>query len=461
MNAIDTGLLSELARIVGADNLRRADQLDSLDPGVDQDNLKAGLAVRPASTAEVSGVLALCNRAGVPVVTHGGRTGLAGGAASQPGEIVLMTDRMARIIGIDPLERVAVVQAGVTLQALQEATAEHGLSPGVDLAARGSATVGGMISTNAGGMEAYRNGMMRQRLLGLEAVLADGTVLGDAARVTKSNEGYDLKQLFCGSEGTLGVVTEAILLLERADPAGQTLLIACDDARMALTVMRAIQDSDILLLAEIMWQRYAAAVAQVTGLTHVLAFYDAPVYAIYQTAGDEDAAFAALEPFFESGTILDAVLAKSERERADIWRIREDSFAAGRVFEHSLWYDVSLPVTGLDGYVDGLRQRLAAIDPELDLLAFGHLADGNLHLTVGAATAFDGTKAQAVSIAVEEGIRAAGGSISAEHGIGTEKLGALARNTAPETLMVMRRLKAALDPKGILNPGKVVPPEKA
>ena len=454
--ALDSTFLDDLAAIVGPSHLRRSNELALLDPGVDEENLGAGLAVRPGCTREVSEILALSDRAGVSVVTHGGRTGLAKGATSSPGQIVLMTERFGEI-DIDAQERVAVVGAGVTLQALQEACAEHGLSPGIDIAARGSATIGGMVSTNAGGMEAFRHGMMRQRVLGIEAVLADGSVLSDLAKVTKNNEGYDLARLMCGAEGTLGVVTRVSLRLVAADPAAQTVLTGASDATASLRTMRALQDAGILLRAEIMWAPYARIVAHHCSLTDVLGFCDAPVYTIFETAGDQDGLIAVLEPFLEDGTISDALLAQSDAHSQDIWRIREDSFAANREIAHPLWFDISLTVTALDPYVAKLTSRIEDIDPGLSFYALGHLADGNLHLTIGSAEECPPDIARAISLAVEDGIKDLGGSISAEHGIGAAKLAALSRNASPAKLAAMRRLKAAFDPNDILNPGKVIP----
>lgn len=454
--ALDASFLDELAAIVGHDHLRRENQVAMMDPGIDPDNLAAGLAIRPGSARDVAGVLSLCDRAGVAVVTHGGRTGLARAAVSAPGQVVLLTERFTDL-EIDPVERVALVGAGVTLQTLQEACAAHGLSPGIDLASRGSATIGGMVSTNAGGMEAFRHGMMRQRLLGLEGVLADGAILSDLARVPKNNEGYDLRQLFCGAEGTLGVVTRVTMRLERADPPAQTVIVGCETADAALRIMRTLQEAGNLLLAEIMWRRYAEMVAEGTGLTGVLSFCEAPVYAIYSVAGEEDTLVEALGPLFEDGTIMDAVLAQSEREAADIWRIREDSFASVRQIPHPLWFDVSLPLSRLDDYVDRLEATVQALDPDFSFQAIAHLADGNLHLTVGSDAPFAEATAETITLAVEDGVKDAGGSISAEHGIGLAKLASLGRNALPDKIAVMRRMKAALDPNGIMNPGKVIP----
>lgn len=447
-------LLDRLSAIVGPDHIRRSNQLATVHPGVDERNLAAGVAVRPGSTEEVADVLAACADAGIAVVTHGGRTGLAEGGVSEPGQIILTTERI-QPIRIDPVERLAVVGAGATLQAVQEAAAEHGLSPGIDIAARGSATIGGMISTNAGGMEAFRYGMMRQRLLGLTAVTSNGTVMRDDARVTKANEGYDLKQLFCGSEGTLGVVTEAVIRLVKQDPSSQTIMIGCANAEAALSVMRGFEDAGTLLLAEIMWRLYIDRITEALDLKHVIAFADTPVYAIFEVSGESDPALETLAPFMEDGTVVNAIMAQNEREKANIWRIREDTQAIRKAPGTAIWFDISVPLSGLDAYVDGLAASLMAIDPVYQLSAIGHLADGNLHLTVTGAGEL--TDRDPIYLAVENGLKASGGAISAEHGIGLAKLGSLSRNSSDGALTLMRAVKAALDPKGILNPGKVVP----
>ncbi|MEM0988322.1 MAG: FAD-binding oxidoreductase [Pseudomonadota bacterium] len=453
---LDTQFLQSLADIVGEEHVRGQNAVAMLDPGVDPSNFAAGLAVRPSSAAEVAAILSLCDATGVPVISHGGRTGLAGGAVSAPGELVLMTDRLDELT-IDPVGRVAIVGAGISLQSLQEACAAEGLSPGIDLGARGSATVGGMVSTNAGGMEAFRYGMMRQRLLGMEAVLADGTVLCDLALVPKNNEGYDLRQLFCGAEGTLGVVTRVTMKLERADPPSVTMLAACPNARTAIRAMRNIEDRGGMLRAEIMWRDYARVVAEHTGLSRVLEFCDAAVYLIIETALDLDGLGEALSPSLDAGDVIDAVIAQSGREAADIWGIREDTFAASWSLPHQLWFDISLPLACLDTYMASLRARLDTLAPSLVLFGLGHLADGNLHLTICRKCSFERELRDGISQAVEHGVKDLGGSMSAEHGIGTAKLAILERNASAEKLAVMRRLKAALDPNGILNPGKVVP----
>jgi len=453
-------LTGELASALGADAVRGAGDLDGRDPGLHPDNLAGGLAALPRSAAEVATVVKLCRAHGVPVVPQGGRTGLAGGAVSAADALILMTDRLDRIVEIDPQAMIAVVEAGVVLERLQSAVAERGLSVGIDLGARGTATIGGMIATNAGGMEAFRNGTMRNRVLGLEAVLPDGAVLDEMSRVPKCNEGYDLKQLFCGAEGTLGVVTRAVLRLAPADGPATTVLAACRDAAAALAAFRALERSPglALLRGEIMWRPYAAESAAALGLGRVLAFAEAPVYAIYDVSPADPAADVTdfLAPLFEDGHVLDAVVAGSGRGRDEIWRLREDTFAVQRDLVHALWYDVSVPLGRLDAYAAETTSELARLDPALGFYLFGHLGDGNLHATVGSRGAPPPGGAKAVDAIVYRGLKAAGGSISAEHGIGIEKRDSLRAHASPEKLRLMAAVKRALDPEGLMNPGKVL-----
>ena len=451
-------IVSILAGAIGHDALLGSNQVATLDAGTDERNTAAGIAVRPVNVHQIADLLRVCNAHSIAVVTHGGRTGLAGGAISRSGEVILLTDRLEGGISIDPVERVAVVSAAVTQQAVQEAAAEHGLSMGIDTASRGSATVGGMISTNAGGMEAFRFGMMRQRLLGIEAVLADGSIVSDMTRVQKANEGYDLKQLFCGAEGTLGVVTKAVLKLEQADPDSSTTLLAVPGAAAALEVMRAVQATGGLLLCEMMWHAYASASARNTDHAQVLAFCpDAPAYLVIEADLDEDRLLATLEPFFGDGSILDAVLAKSKKESAEIWRLREDSQAASRDLQNPLWFDVSIPLSRLDAYVTGVQGQLAEISSEITCHIIAHLGDGNLHLNIARETAWQQEERDQVCRIVEQGVKDMGGAVSAEHGIGVYKLETFARNLPAGNLAAMRAIKAALDPNNILNPGKVLP----
>lgn len=451
-------LVDILLQAVDDDVLLRSNQVAALDPGWDARNTGATVAARPRNTEEVSAILKACNDNGIPVVTHGGRTGLAGGAASTPGQVIMLTDALQGGIEIDPMERVAVVSTAVTQQQLQEAAATHGLSLGINTASRGSATIGGMISTNAGGMEAFRHGMMRQRLLGIEAVLADGSIISDLTRVPKANEGYDLKQLLCGAEGTLAVVTQAVIKLEIAEPESNTTLLAVPGAAAALRVMRAVQQSGGLLLCELMWHGYAASVAKATDLTNVLAFCDdAAAYLVIESSLPEELLLALFEPFFDSGDVIDAVMAKSKSESAEIWRVREDSQAAYQQLHNPASFDISIPLGKLDSYMQDLQLRLEKLQGEIRLHAIAHLGDGNIHLSMGRREPWSEQEKEALCIAVEHGVKELGGAISAEHGIGLEKLSSFNRNASAANLITMRAIKTALDPNGILNPGKVLP----
>lgn len=459
MAHIDEGVIARLRAMLGPAGLKQGEALSALDPGVHPENLAAGIAALPASPAEVARLLAFCNEVGLPVVPQGGRTGLAGAGVSRPGELVLATERLARIEDLDPESGVALAEAGVTLAALDAAAAPHGLMVGVDLSARGSCTLGGLIATNAGGMEAFRQGTMRHQVLGLEAALADGRLMSDLTRVLKANAGYDVKQLFIGSEGTLGVVTRAaIRLLPRRAP-GASALVACPDAAAAVALFRRLLrlEGAALARAELMSANHVATTARALGLARLAAFAAAPLALVIELEAAADAAArleAALAEAFEAGLVADAALAKSEQERAEIWRVRED-WAVDRIFPGGLWFDLSLPLGALAGYLAALAERLRAHDPALALYVIGHLGDGNLHVTVNAARPIAG-RYEEIAPLVYAGLKEVGGSFSAEHGIGLEKRAALAREADPVKLALMRSLKRSLDPKGILNPGKVL-----
>ena len=453
-----------LANIVSGRHVLHEPQIEALEVGYHPENLSADVLVLPVNTTQVSQVAAYCDQEGIGLVPHGGRTGLSGGAASKVGQVIIALDRVNRIEKVDKLAAVAVVGAGVTLQAVEEAANLEGLSVGIDLAARGTATIGGMISTNAGGMEAFRNGSMRHRIAGLEAVLASGAVLDDMVEITKCNEGYDIKQLFCGAEGTLGIVTRAVLRLVPVTPAPTTLLIGCNTAEDALSIMRASQtnpDLD-LLHAEIMWRSAAMEIAEDMKLSQVLSFCEAGVYVILEVAcrvsetDVVDVIWTMLEAGGLEDKVLDALVAKNERERRDIWMIRENSFAIDNAYPHSLWFDVSVPLHQLDAYVALVENRLAKLDPAIKAFVIGHLADGNLHYTVGTGQPLTAKVKQAITAAVFDGLKQMAGAFSAEHGIGIDKRDSLHHYTDPAKIRLMQQIKHAFDPKGIMNPGKVV-----
>jgi FAD/FMN-containing dehydrogenase len=460
---IPSVVIAKLAEILGSSGLRTGGAAATLHPGFHADNLKSGVVALPASTAEVADVLALCNAHRISVVPQGGRTGLAGGAASAPGQLVMAMQRMNRIIAIDPHSAIAEVEAGVVLQDLADAAATHGLSPGIDLSARGSCTIGGMIATNAGGMEAFRYGVMRNRVLGIEAVLADGSVLGDLTRVTKSNAGYDLKHLLIGSEGTLGIVTRAIIALVPAERSIASAFCACPGTTEAVALYRRLQrmTGAALARAELLWRSHVAVSIEAMHLTALADFAVTPVYVLVEVDADaQESARAALEDTLaaaaDAGEIADALFPKSEQERALLWRMREE-WVVDRIRPGGLWFDISVPLAALAGYADALAERIAHHDAELGLYMIGHLGDGNLHITVNGPTPIP-ERYEEISALVYAPLAALGGSFSAEHGIGLEKRKALIAFGDPVKLQLMRRIKAAFDPAGIMNPGKVLAP---
>jgi FAD/FMN-containing dehydrogenase len=451
-----------LGDLLGAERVYTGERAAAFDPGVDPDNLAAALVVMPADTAELARLLRYCNANRLAVVPQGGRTGLCGGATSKPGDVIVMLDRFDAIEDFDAESGVVVVGAGVRLEVLDGQLREQGWSVGVDLGARGSATIGGMVSTNAGGNEAFRNGVMRQRVLGLEAVMADGSLFSDLGRVTKNNDGYDIKQLLIGSEGTLGVVTRAALRLEAVAPAPIAALCACADARAAIGFLqRLLRDPRVRLMsAEGMWRDYVEVTAEALELRPLVDFAAGNLYLLVEIAqpgasADADLFGQLLAEAAERGEIDDALIAKNEDERRSFWRLRED-WAIDRLYPHGLAYDVSVPRASLDDYVARLRQNLASIGPEFHVFIFGHLGDGNLHILVTSGRPHDDAIRAAVDGVVFEGLKQTGGAISAEHGIGLERRDALPKYICPTKYALMQSIKRLFDPHNILNPGKSV-----
>ncbi len=423
--------------------------------------MRSGVLLRPAGTGEVSAALAICHAAGQPVITHGGLTGLVHGADTTQADVVLSLERMRAIESIDPVQRVAVIQAGVTLQQLQEAVDEQGLAFPLDLGARGSATLGGNAATNAGGNRVLRFGMTREMVLGLEAVLADGTVIPAMNRLIKNNAGYDLKQMFIGSEGTLGVITRLVLRL-REKPAHQDVAFVAVRSFEALAALLRHMDRALaggLSAFEVMWPEFYELVTTRPAEGRPPVPHGSPHYVLIESLGgdsqlDAGRFEAALEQAAEDGLVADAVIAKSQSERAALWALRDD------VLQTVRWglpyvFDVSLPVADMQAYVDGVKAALREIWPQVRAFVFGHMGDGNLHVVISP----DGLPADAradIERIVYAPLERIGGSISAEHGIGLEKKPWLTVSRSAAEIALMRTLKRVMDPKGILNPGRVV-----
>ena len=421
--------------------------------------MQAKAMLLPSSSDEVAEILGHCNKAGQSVITHGGLTNCVTAVEPGLGDIVISTERMKGIVEIDRVGGTAVVEAGAVLQNVQEAVAKEGMYFPLDLGARGSCTIGGNIATNAGGINVLRYGMMRNLVLGLDAVMADGTVMSSMNRMLKNNAGYDMKQLFIGSEGTLGIVTRAVLRLYPQPASRQDALVAMTSVDNVIRFLGKLQReiAGNLSAFEIMWGAYYQAVTGENGHRPPLS-RDYPSYVVFQAEGSDPDADAArfervLEQAFEEELIADAVIPKSAAETRAIWEIREN-FEPALVKPRFYLYDVSLPIRDMQAYVAEVEANVGKRWSDGMCVTLGHMADGNLHFFV--APGEQGDFHEASDHCVYDPLQQYGGSVSAEHGIGLEKLSWLPHSKSAAEIELMRALKRTLDPNNILNPGRVV-----
>lgn len=459
MNRAD--LIDRLVRELGHAGVLTGERLD-LRPTSDWTHAgsvaKPLALLLPRSTDEVAAAVRICREHGCPIAVQGGLTGLAGGANPMEGEIALSLARLDRIEELDAVGGIAIVQAGVTLERLEEACAAQGWSFPLDLGARGSCQLGGNAATNAGGNRALRYGMMRNLVLGLEVVLADGTVLTMLDRVIKNNAGFDLKHLFIGSEGTLGVITRLSLLLAPRPAQQSTVLCGVPSFECALQLLRQAKVSLQGLSAfEVMWDGFFDASLAAHGRRSPLA-ERYPVYVLVECFAGEDVDVNALVEAFlaraiEQGLVADAVVAQTGAQQEALWAIREGVSELLALARPCAAFDVSVAIVRMDELVRTLEDQLRRAFPAQQHLFFGHLGDGNLHLISGPYP-----DPEQLEIAEEMVYGCVGkfrGSISAEHGIGVVKRSFLHHSRADAEVALMRRLKEMLDPQGILNPGRV------
>jgi FAD/FMN-containing dehydrogenase len=419
-----------------------------------------GAVAFPRGTAEVSRLLALASEHRVPVVPSGGRTGLAGGAVAARGELVLSLSRMRRMEPVDELGATVRVQAGAVTEEVHRYVAERGLLWPIDLASKGSSQIGGNVATNAGGVRVIRYGHTRSWVLGLEVVLASGAVLELNGALEKNNTGVDLRQLFIGSEGTLGVITAATLKLVRLPPPSHVALLAAADLASVLRIFHAARRSGLTLAAfEMFTDRCLARVLRHRKLRPPFA-RPATHHALVEIeGGPREAVEEWVAGVVEEELALDATIAQSPAQAAELWALREGiSESLGATgFPHK--NDIALPIAELEPFCAELERWLAAEYPGWELCLFGHIGDGNLHVNTMKPDDLAPAEFLARTGAADRGlfelVRRHRGSISAEHGIGLVKKAYLEYSRAPEELALMRAVKAALDPLGILNPGKV------
>jgi FAD/FMN-containing dehydrogenase len=431
---------------------------------------KAAAVLRPASTAEVSALMKIAHETGTPVVPQGGNTGLVGGQIPLEGggEVILSLSRMNRIVSGDVANNTLTVEAGVTLAAAQDAAEKMERLFPLSLASEGSCQIGGNLSTNAGGTAVLRYGNARDLVLGLEVVLANGDIWDGRKGLRKDNTGYDLKHLFMGSEGTLGIITGAVLKLFPRPRAVETAFVAVPSVEAAVTLLRLAEEASGGLVTgfELMPRIGVDFVLRhVPGTVDPLGAPSKWYVLLELSSGEDDGRLhETLEKLLLSDVVgvvvSDAVIAASDTQRRQLWKMRESMSDVQRLEGGSIKHDVSVPVSSIGDFIEQATKAVEKEMPGIRPVPFGHVGDGNIHFNLTQPVGADKTAYLArwdeMSGIVHGIVRALGGSISAEHGVGRMKRDEIAATKSPVEIEMMRAVKRALDPKGILNPGKVV-----
>ena len=423
-------------------------------------SLAPSALLRPDSTEKLSKVVSICNSHRRPIVVQGGMTGLAGGATPQSQEVAISLELMSGVEELDPVAMTLSALAGTPLQVLQEAALQHRLVLPLDLAARGSCSIGGNLSTNAGGTEVLRYGMARSLVLGLEVVLADGTIVNSMNKLVKNNSGYDLKQLFIGSEGTLGIISRVVLQLQPQFLATHTALCASNDYHSAIEVLNALKRGlgGGLTGFEVMWANYYRRALQVLPSITDPFRQQHPFYLLVEykdNRAEESAEWFESQLYhqIESGFLVDALVAKSRQDAQMFWRIRDgisELLNSKGIVSNQ---DISLPIHLIEDFSKALLKKLAENYEGIDALFFGHIADNNLHAVVYADRADD---AEDIERDIMELIGEFGGAITAEHGVGVLKKDYLSLSRNHAEIALMKTLKQAMDPANILNRGRII-----
>ncbi|SEB23747.1 FAD-binding oxidoreductase [Paraburkholderia sartisoli] len=455
--------LNALREAIGDDAVRTGDEIGerSMTDYTRHAPMRPAALLLPRTTQQVARALMICNDAHQGVVPQGGMTGLAGGAIPRATDIAISLDRMSGVEDIDVASATMSVCAGTTLQVAQDAAGQAGFELTLDLGARGSCQIGGNLATNAGGNRVIQSGTAREQVLGLEAVLATGAVLTSMSRMVKNNTGYDLKHLFIGSEGTLGIITRAVLKLHPPRASRHTALVALDGYDAAVDLLRRLSKrfgNDIGAF-EIMWPDFFDFGVALTAEARSPFAQPHPLYALIEhasfDAADDGERFAsALGDALESRAIRDAVIAQSVADARALWAIRECTAEFPSKLD-PVNFDVSLSIGEIGRFVDRCRAALDQKWPGNRSYFFGHIGDSNLHVTVDGHSV-PGVGHHAIYAFVYEMLGPLNGSVSAEHGVGLLKREFLPISRSPEELAAMRAIKHALDPNGILNPGKLL-----
>jgi FAD/FMN-containing dehydrogenase len=417
--------------------------------------------IRPLSTAHISTALAICHRHRQPVVIQGGLTGLTGGASTAKTDVALSLERMRAIEEVDPISATMIVQSGATLQAVQERAIEAGFFFPLDLGARGSCTVGGVLATNAGGNRVIKYGMAREHCVGLEAVLPDGRLIGRLDKMLKNNTGYDLRDLLIGSEGTLAVISRAVLRLRPRPTAVSTAWCGLEEFEKVTTLLRRAQGllSGRVSAFEVMWSSYYGYIRNMYPRLRKPLAENYNYHVLLETDGSDSQAQQAqfdsfLQAMFEAGIVKDAVIASSQKDVNDFWAVREATGEFLRLLPNMIAFDISFAVRDVETVATEISRKLRARYPDCLALFYGHLGDGNIHLIVDVPGHTSSTAGEVEEL-VYGTVGKFSGAVSAEHGIGLKKRDVLARSRSNTEIDVMRGIRRALDPYNILNPGRI------
>jgi len=461
-----TGLVSEIKEIVGESRLlleedlkERYDHIWHMDQGLD-----ALAVVLPKSTQELSEIMKICHRHDQAVVVHGGLTNLVGGTETQADELVISLEKMNAIEEFDEGSRTLTVQAGAILEHVQNAAKERDLLFPLNFGAKGSAQLGGIISSNAGGLRVFRFGMTRNLVLGLEVVMADGTVISSLKKTIKDNSAYDLKHLFIGSEGTLGIVTRAVLKLVERPRSRCSAYLGIKDYDSVVKMLKFLDKGSAGKLSgyECIWPEAYKVMALKDDRKNPPIAFDYNYYVLCELLGGDQAQDfellqKLLEQALEDGIIEDAALAHTDADLQWFWQIREDVHVLVKKMQYDQHFDISLPTPLIGAYVDDVYEELCAHNDIDWVFPFGHVADGNVHFIVGKKDDSDALRLW-INDVVYNPLQSLKGSVSAEHGIGNHKKKYLPLSRSSEEIELMKTLKRTLDPKNILNRGKVLDP---
>lgn len=456
-------MIQELTSIVGENNILAQGKEKTRFTHIWKTDipLTALAVVFPKSTEEVAAIMHLCNKHNQQVVVHGGLTNLVGGTQSQAKQLVVSLEKMNQIEEIDEKSRTIRVQAGVILENAIDAANDKNLFLPLSFGAKGSAQVGGVVSTNAGGLRVFRYGMTRQMVLGLEAVLPDGTIISSLKKIIKDNSGYDLKQLFIGAEGTLGIVTKVVFRLQEKPQSRSSAIVGVNNYENVIALLKFMEKGLAGTLSgfELMWKpTYEAMIAAPDFSAPIPTNF--PYYVFIESlGGDSTSDFNRLEELiaqaYEKELIGDGVLAQSERELQSIWKIREDVSVLADLAQYDQHFDISLPIPVIGKEIDRAIEALEQLDFVEKIFPFGHVADGNIHFIIGKKENSPEI-IDAINAIIYGCLQRNKGSLSAEHGIGLDKKKYLFTSRTENEINLMRTLKRALDPKNILNPERII-----